>query len=411
MQTKILVKSQTIKDKIIEIRRTLHRNPELAFQEHQTAKLISEILKELGYEVHDSIGGTGVVAEMGEGRVFALRAAMDAVALQEQNQVDYISQNPGVMHANAHDAEVACLLGAAVLLAEEPIDGRIRLIFQPGEETTDEAGLSGAARMIQEGTMQNVNAILGLRVTTSLPAGVIGLRPGAITAASDDFRLMIYGRSAHGARPHEGVDAIAISAQLITAFQQIVSRRTSPLKPTVISVSTINGNSKNSNIVSDQVEMSGTIRSFDERSRQLLRDEMRRTCELTRALGGDFNLTFQEGYPVTQNDQRLVELLMLVARDLIGRDKVVFTEPELDAEDFALLTQKAPGGYFFLGAGHREGPRPPYQPFFDIDESQLHIGAALLAEVARRSFGRRGDSDAQERISSFLSFRNLARQT
>jgi len=410
MQSKLLVKAQSIKEKIIEIRRGLHRQPELAFQEHQTARLISDLLKSLGYEVHDGIAGTGVIAELGEGRVFALRAAMDAVALQEQNQIDYASQVKGVMHANAHDAEVACLLGAAVLLAEEPIDGRVRLIFQPAEETADDSGRSGAAKMIEEGVMHNVNAVLGLRVTTSLPAGVIGLRPGAITAASDDFRLMVRGHSAHGARPHEGVDAVAIAAQLITAFQQIVSRRVSPLKPSVITVSTIKGNSQNANIVSDLVEMSGTIRSFDERLRVMLREEMRRTCEVARALGGDFEISFTEGYPVTQNDQRLVELLMLVARDLIGRDKVVFTEPELDAEDFALLSQKAPGGYFFLGAGHREGPRAPYQPFFDIDESSLHVGAALLAEVARRSIGRRGDSDTQERISSFLSFRNLSKQ-
>src|SRR5262249_29025786 len=137
MQSKLLVKAQSIKDKIIEIRRGLHRQPELAFQEHQTARLVSDLLKSLGYDVHEGIAGTGVIAELGEGRVFALRAAMDAVALQEQNQIDYASKVPGVMHANAHDAEVACLLGAAVLLAEEPIDGRVRLIFQPAEETAD----------------------------------------------------------------------------------------------------------------------------------------------------------------------------------------------------------------------------------------------------------------------------------
>src|SRR5581483_3146056 len=366
MQSKLQLKSQSIKEKIIEIRRALHRQPELAFSEHQTARLVSDLLKSLGYEVHEGVAGTGVIAEMGEGRVFALRAAMDAVAIQEENPVDYASQVPGVMHANAHDAEVACLLGAAVLLAEEPIDGRVRLIFQPAEETADDTGRSGAAKMIEEGVMRNVTSVLGLRVTTSLPAGVIGLRPGAITAASDDFRLIVRGHSAHGARPHEGVDAVAITAQMVTALQQIVSRRTSPLKPSVISVSTINGNSHSPHVVSDLIEMTGTIRSFDEKLRLFLREEMRRTCEMARALGGDFEISFTEGYPVTLNDQRMVELLMLAARDLIGRDKVVFTEPELDAEDFALLSQKAPGGYFFLGAGHREGPRAPYQPLFGI---------------------------------------------
>jgi len=401
----MLDKALAIRDKIIEIRRVIHANPELSFQEFATARLAAAFLDELGYQVREHVGKTGIVADRGAGSTVAIRADMDALPIQEENEIEHRSRVAGVMHACGHDAHVACALGAAVLLAQENLNGRIRILLQPAEETGDEDSKSGAARMIEDGAMDGVDAVLGLHVSASLPAGAIGIRPGPIMAASDSFHLKIIGHAAHGARPQDGVDAVALAAQVINAIHQIVSRRISPLAPGVITIGTIQGSSARANIISQSVDMTGTIRSFDEKLRKLLHQELRHACEMSKALGGSYELTIKQGCPVTINDPKLAELVHSTAIDLLGEDKVIIVEPDMGSEDFALLAQQAPGCYFWLGAAIKDDPRHHHSPRFDIDESALHIGAAMFAEVSKRILGWKSEAAEKGKLDDFMAFR------
>ena len=255
----MLERAQELSAVLVETRRDIHRHPELSFQEHRTAQRAAERLAELGIKVRTGVGKTGVVGDLGnQGPRIALRADMDALPIQEANQVSYASQVAGVMHACGHDVHVACLLGAAQLLAEEAsagrLPGQVRFLFQPAEESQDAEGLSGAMRMVNEGVMDGVDAVAGLHVWADLPVGTISLREGPATAYPDKFKLVIKGREAHGAFPHEGFDAITLSAQVINALQTVVSRRLDPTRGKVLTVGTIEGGTKD-NIMAGQVTM------------------------------------------------------------------------------------------------------------------------------------------------------------
>jgi IAA-amino acid hydrolase len=385
----MLERAQELNDTLVEWRRDFHRYPELSFQEHRTAQKVAERLGELGLDVRTGVGKTGVVADLGsEGPRIALRADMDALPIQEASDVDYASQIPGVMHACGHDVHVACLLGATQLLAEEAsagrLPGQVRFLFQPAEEAQDDEGLSGAMRMAGEGVMDGVDAVVGLHVWADQPVGTMSLREGPACAHPDKFKLVINGREAHGAFPHEGFDAITLSAQVINALQTVISRRLDPTRGRVLTVGTIQGGTKD-NIVAGQVAMTGTIRTFEPETREALLTEMERACGVARALGGDFDLTVTPGYLPVINDPELTALVRKAGVDLLGAGNVREAPLEMGGEDFSYFAEKAPGCFFFLGGASPGKPKARHHhPLFDVDEGCLPLGAALLAEVAIR---------------------------
>jgi amidohydrolase len=382
----MLERAEALQDTLIRLRRSIHQQPELGFEEVKTAQLVAETLTSLGLKVDTRVAKTGVVGHLGQhGPTLAIRADMDALPIQEQNDVPYASQVRGVMHACGHDAHTAMALGVASLLSTMDLPGEVRFLFQPCEEHMDEEGKSGAERLVEEGAMRGVDAILALHVEPRLETGQVKVADGPVCAAADSFRATIVGKGCHGAFPHLGVDPISISAQVVNAIQSIVARRVDPTKPAVITIGSIHGGSA-SNIIPSEVELRGTIRSLNEDIRQHLWSELERALEISRALGGDFQLSIEEGYPVVVNDANMAQLIRQVATDLLGSDAVQIEEPEMGAEDFSLLAAKAPGAMFSLGVklkGSKE-PRQLHSPHFDIDEKALPIGVAILAESARR---------------------------
>jgi amidohydrolase len=385
----MLQRAQALEDSLVALRRDIHRHPELSFQEHRTAQLVAERLAELGIAVRTGVAKTGVVGDLGEtGPRIAIRADMDALPVQEENDVPYASQVPGVMHACGHDAHVACLLGAAQLLAEEAASGRlpgqVRFLFQPAEEAQDEENLSGGMRMAEEGVMDGVDAVLALHVSSDVDVGQIEVREGADSAFVDTFELAILGQEAHGAFPHQGFDAITLSAQVINALQTVVSRRLDPTRGRVITVGTIRGGTKD-NIVAGKVTMTGTIRTFEPETRETLLTELERVCGVARSLGGEYELRIIPGYIANVNEPHMTALVRQVAADLLGAAHVREGELEMGGEDFSYFARQAPGCMFSLGAATPgEPPRPHHNPHFDVDEDCLPIGTALLAETAMR---------------------------
>jgi amidohydrolase len=383
---KMLEQAQSLRDTLTSLRRAIHQHPELGFQEVQTSHLVAETLASLGLKVDTEVGKTGVIGYLGQdGPTLAIRADMDALPIQEQNDVQYASRVPGIMHACGHDAHTAIALGVAMLLSEMELPGNVRFLFQPSEETSDEEGKSGAIRLVEEGAMAGVGAILALHVEPRLESGQIKVASGPICAAADSFKATILGKGCHGAFPHLGTDPIFISAQVINAVQSIVARRLDPTKPAVITIGSIHGGTA-SNIIPSQVDLRGTIRSLDEEHRQQAWIELERAFEVSRTLGGDFQLQIQKGYPVLVNDPAMAELVRQVATNLLGPDAVQIEEPEMGAEDFSVLADEAPGAMFSLGVKHK-GSGEPHQlhsPHFEIDEAALPIGVAILAETALR---------------------------
>jgi len=385
--TTMLAAARRLESDLIALRRDLHRHPELSFRETRTASLAAERMRRLGWQVDTGIGRTGVVAELhhGPGPLVALRADMDALPIQEVGDHDYRSTVPGVMHACGHDTHVTMLIGAATVLTglrdrgELPA-GTVRLLFQPSEEASDDEGLSGAMRMIADGAMEGVSQVFGLHVGAHLPAGVAFISPGAIMAGSSTFRVTVRGRSAHAARPHEGVDALVLAAHGILACQSVVARRLAPDQQGVLSIGTIRGGTAE-NVLADRVELHGTIRYFEESVREVLERELAAAFALAENLGGGAELTVRPNYPPLVNDGAATALAREAVAAVLGHDSVAPFAPMMTAEDFALLAKQAPGCFFWLGAA-LDPPREHHHPAFDIDESVLVRGAAALAACA-----------------------------
>jgi amidohydrolase len=380
----MLERAQEIQEQLVGWRRDIHAHPELGFQEVRTAGLVAKALGALGYQVRTGVGRTGVVGERGGGSpTVAIRVDMDALPIQEENDVPYTSQTPGVMHACGHDAHTAMGLGVATLLADQTFPGTLRLLFQPAEEVSDEEGLSGAPRMIENGAMENVDAILALHVNASSPVGEISVDAGPSSAGVDSFWATITGQGAHGAYPHKGLDPIHIAAHAILALHGIVSRRVNPFDPAVITVGYVHGG-RAGNVIPEAVELAGTVRYQSPEVQQLLHLEIERALNVARSLGGEFELAIRTGSPPVINDDRLVALVREVATDLLGADQVKSREKGMGAEDFADLVALAPGAMFRLGCRIDGDERRPHSPRFDLDEHCLPIGTAILAEAALR---------------------------
>jgi amidohydrolase len=384
-----LAKAEAFADELVQIRRDIHAHPELSFQEARTAALVADELKMLGYEVRTGVGVTGCVGELstGEGKTIALRADMDALPIQETNDVPYRSRNDGVMHACGHDAHVTCVLGAARLLAESARDGelppgRIRLLFQPSEETTDDENIGGASRMIADGAMDEVDAVIALHVAAMSPTGLVLFRPGPLMAGNDTLFGTVKGVNAHAALPHEGRDAILLASHVVQAAQAVVARLIDPLQTAVVTFGKIHGGTAE-NILADEVCLEGTLRYFSDEVRKTIHDELRRAFAVADAMGGNGLLEIRHGNPPVINDERLTALARSAASSAVGADSIAVADQIMGAEDFAFLAREAPGCFFWLGARIADDPRTHHSPRFDIDERCLPRGAAALAAAAQ----------------------------
>ncbi len=387
----MLEKAKALSSELIRLRREIHRHPELSFQEVRTAKLVAGTLQKIGdITVRTGVGKTGVVGELGNGRgpVIAIRADMDALPIQEQTGAEYASLNPGVMHACGHDAHTAILLGVAYLLKDQftkdGLTGTVRLLFQPAEENSDEEGLSGASRMIQAGALEGVEAVIALHVDSSLPAGSVSTQAGWSSAAVDSFEAWLTASGGHGAFPHESTDPIWMLAPVLTALHGIVARRVDPMESAVVSLGQVHAGTA-SNVIPSEVYLHGTLRSYAPAVRKQLITEVERALSVVRPLGGDFRLKIQQGFPAGWNDPAVSGWLAAVSADLLGQESLEEELPGMGAEDFAYMTQKAPGAMIMVGAALPDGiQRAHHSTIFDIDERVLPIGAAILAETARR---------------------------
>ncbi|MGK7876279.1 MAG: M20 family metallopeptidase [Xenococcaceae cyanobacterium] len=385
MLTQIKDLAETLAPRLIEIRRHIHAHPELSGQEYQTAAYIAGVLSSCGIHVQEAVGKTGVVGELkGQGtdnRTLAIRTDMDALPIQEHTNLDFASCKPGIMHACGHDVHATVGLGTAMVLSQlgEPLPGNVRFLFQPAEEIAQ-----GASWMVQDGAMGDVNAIFGVHVFPSIPAGSLGIRYGALTAAADDLEIFIQGESGHGARPHEAIDAIWIASQVITTLQQAISRTQNPLRPIVLTIGQITGG-RAPNVIADQVRMAGTVRSLHPETHanlpQWIESIISNVCK---AYGASYEMNYRRGVPSVQNDLALTQILEEAGREAWGSDRVeILCEPSLGAEDFSLYLEHAPGSMFRLGVGQPDKPNYPlHHPKFEVDESAIVTGVVTLAYSA-----------------------------
>jgi amidohydrolase len=386
MSHPILDEARLLARELVNIRRDLHQHPELGFAEVRTSAIVAARLEALGLPVRREVAKTGVVAELenGPGPTVALRADMDALPIQEEGSHDFRSTVPGVMHACGHDAHMASLLGAAKLLvaARKRGDlprGTVRFLFQPSEERSDAEGRSGAARMIDAGVMDDVDAVVGLHIGAHLERGKMFVSEGPIMAGAEEIHVAVIGRSAHAARPHEGVDALLLAAQAVVNVQQAVSRRLSPMECGVVHFGTIHGGSAQ-NVLADRVTLEGTLRYFDESVKARLEETVRAAFEGLERYGAGVRLDIGPGYPPVVNDAA-VTATVRSALSTLSPGAVVPMDPMMAAEDFSFLAREAPGTFFWLGAALTDA-REHHHPRFDIDESVLPLGAAAMARSA-----------------------------
>ncbi len=382
-------------NKVVDVRRHLHANPELSFQEYNTAAYIATQLEKAGIPYNKGVAGTGIVAlitgtkESGDHSVVALRADMDALPIQELNEVEYKSKNAGVMHACGHDVHSASLLGAAAILAElkEEFSGTVKLIFQPGEEKLP----GGASLMIKDGALKNPTpaAIIGQHVMPLIDAGKVGFRKGLYMASTDELYLTVKGKGGHGAMPHLGVDPVLIAAHIITGLQQVVSRNANPATPSVLSFGRVIANGA-TNVIPDEVKLEGTFRTFDEKWRTAAHEKIGHFARsLAQGMGGDCEVNIVRGYPVLFNNPELTTQARALAVEYLGEENVEDLDIWMAAEDFAYYTHELPGCFYRLGIRNEKLgiTSSVHTPTFNIDEKALETGAGLMAWIAVKKLG------------------------
>jgi len=394
---------------IVKIRRFIHMNPELAGEEVETAKLVAAKLASLGLEVKTGVAKTGVVGLLRgrePGSTLALRADMDALPVQEANDLPYKSLNPGIMHACGHDIHTSAVLGTAMVLAglKDLIPGNVKFIFQPAAEGGADGGESGAAAMIADGVLDNpaVRAVFGFHVWPE-PMGQVFVSSGPVLAGADWFQIAVKGRAAHGARPYEGIDAIVLAAQVVVALQSISSRTTDPQDPIVLTVGLIEGGTS-AGMIADKVTLEGTVRALSEANRR----RMPRLIEsivkgAVTPFGGDYTIDYKPVTPPVVNLADLVRSLLPTLADLQGKDNVIPLAPQTISDDFGFYTQKTPGFYFLLGV---RNPRlasmaPLHSPSFNPDERSLPLAIKLLCHLVLDGLElQRGGEPAPPKIGS-----------
>lgn len=384
---KIKRMSSDIIKKIISIRRDLHMHPELGFNEHRTASIISDHLEKLGLKVCRNIAGTGVtglIEGKNPGKTIAIRADMDALPIQEQNKVEYASTNNGIMHACGHDAHVSIALGAAEILSNfrDTLNGNIKFIFQPAEE-----GLGGAKFMINEGVLENpsVDRIIALHVSPGLGTGVVSVGEGPVMASPSEFEIVIKGKGGHAAEPHKSIDPIIIGSNIVNMFQTIVPKKLGPLKKALLSVTCFQaGNTFN--ITPAEATIKGTVRTYEPNADDLISDSMKTiVSSVCSSMGADFLFNYVKSYPPVINDSLVVRQIIEAAGKITGTDNIVINpEPSMLAEDFSYYVQIVPGALFNLGC-----TKPPVNiyhnlhcPRFDIDEACISTGMEIMSQCA-----------------------------
>jgi amidohydrolase len=388
LKTKLRNRAQEIWQDTVQLRRTLHANPELAFEEFATSALVKAQLRAAGIDFQENIAQTGVVGfvqgGLGAGKTIALRADMDALPILETNTAAYASKVPGKMHACGHDAHTSSLLGTARLLQEhrDQFAGTVKLIFQPSEEKLP----GGASVMIAEGVLDNpsVSSIFGQHVMPGIEAGKIGMRRGIYMASADEIYLRIKGKGGHGAMPQACVDPVVIMAQVITSLQTVVSRMADPRLPAVLTFGKVIANGA-TNIIPNEVYLEGTFRCMDEPQRAKAHAMIERMCvDIARSMGGDAEIEIRKGYPVLVNDDVLGERARRWVEDFVGPENVQDLDLWMAAEDFAWYTHQVPGCFYRLGTRNeaRGIIHGVHTPQFDIDESALKLSTGLMAWLA-----------------------------
>jgi amidohydrolase len=389
----ILKKADELKGEIIRLRRDFHQYPEVGFQEFNTAKKVEGVLKGLGIETRMLVNGTGVCGFLKgsrKGNTIALRADMDGLPIQEETDVPYKSQNKGVMHACGHDAHMAMLLGAAMILSErqKELKGDVVFIFQPAEEIG-----AGAKVMIEEGVLEGVGRIFALHVYSTLPFGTLHYRPGALMAAGDFFDVKITGRGGHGAQPHLTVDPIVIAANAITALQAIVSREVDPLESAVVSICKIEAGEAY-NVIPETTTFGGTIRFHRPDLRESLPRRVKEILDgVVSSMRGSYEFNLMRKFPATVNDEEMTDFVVNVAKEVLGEDKVSLMRPLMGSEDFSYYLQKIPGTIAFVGVENKEKGiiYPQHHPKYDIDEDILPIGTAVHVAIALEYLREKGN--------------------
>lgn len=388
MKNKIQALAANIASEVISFRHYLHANPELSFQEFNTAKYVAATLRSFGIEPQEGVAGTGLIALI-EGKnptkkTIALRADMDALPIIEANDVPYKSKNEGVMHACGHDVHTASLLGTAKILNElkNEFEGTVKLIFQPGEELLP----GGASLMIKDGALENPkpSGILGQHVMPLLPAGTVGFREGMYMASADEIYVTVTGKGGHAAMPESNIDPILIASHIIVAMQQIVSRSCHPKIPSVLSFGKIIANGA-TNVIPNEVKIEGTFRTMDENWRAEAHKKMVKLAEgIAESMGGKCHFDIHKGYPYLENNPALTSKMKNAAIEYIGEDKVVNLDIWMAAEDFAFYTHHADACFYRLGIRNEERgiTSSVHTPTFDIDETALETGSGLMAWLA-----------------------------
>lgn len=388
MSTPFLAEAAALRDELSTVRRDLHMHPEPGFQEFRTARIVAERLGALGYEVQSGVGKTGVVGLLQGGqpgeRTVLLRFDMDALPIQEENDVPYRSTVPGMMHACGHDAHVAIGIGVATLLAQhrEQLPGTVKLMFQPAEE-----GLGGAMAMINDGLLEHPrpDVALGLHVASNYDVGSAVVREGPLLASADHFVIVVRGQGGHGAHPDQTVDAVLVAAQLIVALQTIVARSLNPLEPGVVTVGAVHAGEAH-NVIAETAELRGTIRSFSHEARALLHRRLREVAAgVAATFGATIEVTIHCGVDPTINAPAPTAVMRRAAAAVLGAEKIDTGFQTTGGEDFSAVLERVPGHFMMLGA--RSDARtgfPHHSPHFDIDEACLPLGVAILCDAALR---------------------------
>ncbi|AFY32405.1 M20 family metallopeptidase [Calothrix sp. PCC 7507] len=389
--SRVRLSIRSLQPQLVEWRRRLHQQPELGFQEKLTAELISQKLQEWGIEHQTGVAHTGIVAiikgtRLSSEKVLAIRADMDALPIQELNEVEYRSQRDGLMHACGHDGHTAIALGTAYYLQQHRQDfgGTVKIIFQPAEE-----GPGGAKPMIEAGVLKNpdVDAIIGLHLWNNLPLGTVGVRSGALMAAVESFNCKILGKGGHGAMPHQTIDAVVVAAQVVTALQSIVARNVNPIDSAVVTVGELHAGSKR-NVIADSARMSGTVRYFNPNFKGFFQQRVEQVIAgICQSYGAKYDLEYWSLYPPVINDATVAELVRSVAEEVIETPMGVVPECQtMAAEDMSYFLEAVPGCYFFLGSANpaKNLAYPHHHPRFDFDETALPIGVEIFVRSVEK---------------------------
>ena len=384
MNMKIIKELEDLQSEMQEWRRDIHAHPEIAFEEHRTAQIVADKLESFGIEVETGIAGTGVVGTLRKGmgnRSIGLRADLDALLINETNDFEYKSKNPGQMHACGHDGHTTMLLGAAKYLSEQGnFDGTVNFIFQPAEENE-----GGGRVMIEDGLFDKypVESVYGMHNIPGMPVGSFAIKPGPIMAAFDIFNLKVIGRGGHAAMPQTTVDPIIVGTKIIDAFQAIISRSIDPQEPSVLSVTQFHGGDAY-NVIPNQVEIKGCTRCFSPNVQKKLEDEMRQISEsICKAYGADCEFHYEHRYPATINSEEEANLAGQVAQEIVGEERVNLSpRPGMGSEDFAYMLQEKPGSYIWIGNGDGEGSCMIHNPGYDFNDEILPIGATYWVKMA-----------------------------